>query len=165
MKAYHSDLLLVTRISFWLLLSSCDAFAPSKQFQAAMYNAMNDNTLICHDGFMSVNLPKGQFADLPFTIYVKGMSGTRNISCRSWYKKSSEVFAVLVLVSTFSRRWTQWISPSCCCSRTVSLLPGRNWHLCYLHGCFTWMFREKTSEQKSHSNCYTVIFQYMVFVV
>ncbi|XP_030296345.1 zona pellucida sperm-binding protein 4-like isoform X2 [Sparus aurata] len=71
MKAYDSDFLLVTRISFWLLLSSCDALAPSKQFQAAMYNAMNDNTLICRDGFMSVNLPKGQFADLPFTIYVQ----------------------------------------------------------------------------------------------
>ncbi|XP_036974337.1 zona pellucida sperm-binding protein 4-like isoform X2 [Acanthopagrus latus] len=71
MTAHDSDLLLVTRISFWLLLSSCGALASSKQFQVAMSNTGNDNTLICRDGFMSVNIPKGQFADLPFTIYVQ----------------------------------------------------------------------------------------------
>lgn len=44
----------------------CDALAMS------VYNYVNDNALVCRDGFMSVYLSKAHFIDLPFTIYVQG---------------------------------------------------------------------------------------------
>lgn len=78
MEAYSTDFILVTFISLSLLLLRCEARAASKQFQATLY--MNNNASICHDGFMSVYIPKLQFAGLPFTIYVQGKSDSKNIS-------------------------------------------------------------------------------------
>lgn len=72
----YTYVFLVTFISPSLLLLKCEAHALSKQFQAAAYKVMNNNTLICYDGFMSVYIPKAQFADLPLTIYVQGKSQT-----------------------------------------------------------------------------------------
>ncbi|XP_044210578.1 zona pellucida sperm-binding protein 4-like [Thunnus albacares] len=66
---------LVTFISLSLLLLKCEAHTLLNQFQATVYKIMNDNTLICHDGFMSVYIPKAQFADLPLTIYVQDEHG------------------------------------------------------------------------------------------
>ncbi|XP_044057186.1 zona pellucida sperm-binding protein 4-like isoform X1 [Siniperca chuatsi] len=71
MKAKSRDFILVTFLSLSLLFLRCEAHAASKQFQATVYNTMNNNTSICHDGFMSVYISKVQFADLPFTIYVQ----------------------------------------------------------------------------------------------
>lgn len=85
MKAYITDFILVTFISLSLLLLRSQALAASKQFQATVYNTMNSNASICHDGFISVYISKVQFADLPFTIYVQGKSDTKKISCWWWH--------------------------------------------------------------------------------
>ncbi|XP_039985871.1 zona pellucida sperm-binding protein 4-like [Xiphias gladius] len=71
METYSTHLVWVTFISLSLLLLKCEADAASQQFQASVYNTVNSNTSLCHDGFMSVYIPKVQFADLPFTIYVQ----------------------------------------------------------------------------------------------
>ncbi|CAK6967356.1 zona pellucida sperm-binding protein 4-like [Scomber scombrus] len=66
------------RFVFWmtfiylsLLILKCEAHVLSNQFQATFYKVMNNNTLICYDGFMSAYIPKAQFADIPLTIYVQ----------------------------------------------------------------------------------------------
>ncbi|XP_041796097.1 zona pellucida sperm-binding protein 4-like isoform X2 [Chelmon rostratus] len=71
MKACSTDFTWVTFISLSLLLLSLEALTASKQFQATAYDIMNNSTSICHDRFMSVYVPKVQYADLPFTIYVQ----------------------------------------------------------------------------------------------
>uniref|UniRef100_A0A3B4UF17 ZP domain-containing protein n=1 Tax=Seriola dumerili TaxID=41447 RepID=A0A3B4UF17_SERDU len=71
METCSTHFVWLTLISISLFLFKCEAHAGSKQFQARDYNTMNNNTLLCRDGFMSVNISKVQFADLPFTIYVQ----------------------------------------------------------------------------------------------
>lgn len=68
MKAHSADFIWATLISLPLLLLRCEALAVS------VYNTVNDNALVCRDGFMSVYISKAQFADMPFTIYVRGKS-------------------------------------------------------------------------------------------
>ncbi|KAM7413483.1 hypothetical protein PAMA_020733 [Pampus argenteus] len=65
---------LVTFITLSLLLLN-EVHALSKQFQASVHKVMSNNSLICHDEFMSVYIPKAQFADLPLTIYVQDKQG------------------------------------------------------------------------------------------
>lgn len=57
-----------------LFLVRCEALAASQRFRAPVSTAVNEAASICHDGLMSAYLPKAQFADLPFTIYVHGKS-------------------------------------------------------------------------------------------
>nr|XP_019950521.1 PREDICTED: zona pellucida sperm-binding protein 4-like isoform X1 [Paralichthys olivaceus] len=72
METYTSTSVWVTFISLPLLLLKCNAHAASEQSQATAYYTMsNNNTLLCLDGFMSVYISKGQFADLPHAIYVR----------------------------------------------------------------------------------------------
>ncbi|XP_049432556.1 zona pellucida sperm-binding protein 4-like isoform X2 [Epinephelus fuscoguttatus] len=71
MKAHSTNSILVTFVSLSLLLLKHEAHAALKQFQATLYNTMNNDTSICHDGFMSVYISKVHFAGLPFTIYVQ----------------------------------------------------------------------------------------------
>ena len=78
METYSKDLVRVTFMSLSLLLFKCEAQAASKQLQATVYNTGNDNLSLCHDGFMSVYISKGRFADLPVTIYVQGESDSEN---------------------------------------------------------------------------------------
>lgn len=84
MKTCSADFILVTFIYSLLLLLKCEANMVSKQFQAEVYDTMNNNASICHDGFMSVYISKVQFADLPFSIYVQGKIDTINISYQCW---------------------------------------------------------------------------------
>ncbi|XP_026227401.1 zona pellucida sperm-binding protein 4-like [Anabas testudineus] len=67
MKTYSADVVLVTFISLSLLLLTFEA--------NVVYNPVNNNTTICHSGFMSVYISKVQFADLPFTVYVHDEHG------------------------------------------------------------------------------------------
>ncbi|XP_042343267.1 zona pellucida sperm-binding protein 4-like [Plectropomus leopardus] len=72
MKAHSTDFTLVIFISLSLLLLRHETHASSKQFQATLYNnTKNNDTSICHGGFMSVYISKGLSAGLPFTIYVE----------------------------------------------------------------------------------------------
>lgn len=82
MKTCSADFILVTFIYLLLLLLKSEANMVSKQFQADVYDTMNNNASICHDGFMSVYLSKVLFADLPFSIYVHGKIDTINIFYR-----------------------------------------------------------------------------------
>nr|XP_020456106.1 zona pellucida sperm-binding protein 4-like [Monopterus albus] len=70
MKTYSTDFALVIFVCLSLL--KCEANSASKQFQATVYSPMNT---ICHDGFMSVYIPKVQFAALPFSIFVQDEYG------------------------------------------------------------------------------------------
>ncbi|KAK9520586.1 hypothetical protein VZT92_020460 [Zoarces viviparus] len=74
MKAHGTDFILCISLSLLLLLKR-EANAASKPFQATVSDATNSGTSICHDGFMSVYISKGQFADLPLTIYVQDEHG------------------------------------------------------------------------------------------
>lgn len=74
MKADSAYSILAMFISLLLLLLRCEALAAPTQFQATVYDTLNDNALVCHDEFMSVYISKAEFADLPFTIYVQGKS-------------------------------------------------------------------------------------------
>ncbi len=146
MEACRTDFILVTFISLSLLLLRREARAASEQFQATLY--MNNNTSICHDGLMSVYISKVQFAGLPFTIYVGGKSDTKNISY-PWHVALMWSFAMLLSVSKCAHRWTQGVSSSHRSSKTMPLLPERNWHLYNPDSCFPRMFCKKTSELKS----------------
>lgn len=72
MKTNNADN--ATFISLLLLLLSCEALADPTQFQTTVYDTVNNNVLVCHDQFMSIYISKGEFAELPFTIYVQGKS-------------------------------------------------------------------------------------------
>lgn len=54
-------------VSLRLLVVKCEP--------TAFHTTAGDNTLLCHDDFMSVYIPKEQFYHLPSTIYVGGKSG------------------------------------------------------------------------------------------
>ncbi|XP_078102739.1 zona pellucida sperm-binding protein 4-like isoform X1 [Sander vitreus] len=71
MRIHSTRCILVTFVLLALLLLKCEAHAASKLFEAAVSNTVNNDTSICHDGFMSVYISKVQFAGLPFTIYVQ----------------------------------------------------------------------------------------------
>ncbi|XP_029302708.1 zona pellucida sperm-binding protein 4-like isoform X2 [Cottoperca gobio] len=75
MSFHSTDFLSVTFILSSLLLLKCEAHSSSKQFQATVSNTVDNDTHICHDGFMSVYISKMQFANLPFSIYVQDEHG------------------------------------------------------------------------------------------
>lgn len=66
MKINNADFILTSLMLLLQLYLRCDALAMS------VYNNVNENAQVCHDGFMSVYLSKVHFIDLPFTIYVQG---------------------------------------------------------------------------------------------
>lgn len=165
MKACSTDFTWVTFISLSLLLLSLEALTASKQFQATAYDIMNNSTSICHDRFMSVYVPKAQYADLPFTIYVQGESDTTNTSYPSWHNAFKCLCYMLLFAFKLTHRWRPRILPSRCSCKTVPLLPGRNWNLFYLDSCFPWMFCKKTSKLKSHLRASVSLFQLQIYTI
>lgn len=138
MKTYSADVVLVTFISLSLLLLTFEA--------NVVYNPVNNNTTICHSGFMSVYISKVQFADLPFTVYVHGKMDTLyNISSQCW-EAMRWMYLFHSCLCPLLHRWTWQILPSSCDSKTVPLLLRRNWRLYNFNSCCQWMFCEKTSK-------------------
>lgn len=139
MKTHSKHFILVTFVSLSLLRFSYEVEAASEKFQATVYNTVDNNITMCHDGFLSVYVSKEQFAGLPFTIYVQGKSDNE-FKC---------VFVKILIVSTFTHRSARNILPSHRYRKTMQLLPWRKWHLNNLNGCFQWVFCKTTGKLES----------------
>ncbi|XP_074536075.1 zona pellucida sperm-binding protein 4-like [Halichoeres trimaculatus] len=67
--------ILVTIILVSLLSMKCGAGGISKQPESTDDHSNSRYSSACHDGFMSVYIPKRHFADLPFTLYIQDGHG------------------------------------------------------------------------------------------
>lgn len=76
MKTNITDFILVVSVSLSLLYLKHEAHAASEQHRPTFHITATNNTLICHDNFMSVYISKEDFLHLPFSIYVLGKSDT-----------------------------------------------------------------------------------------
>ncbi|XP_023122269.2 zona pellucida sperm-binding protein 4-like [Amphiprion ocellaris] len=74
MRTCVPDLILVTFTSLSLLFLTCKVQSASKQPKVTFYNTFSNDMLVCHEEFMSVYIPKVEFPDLPFSIYVQDES-------------------------------------------------------------------------------------------
>lgn len=129
METSNTHFVWLTLISVSLLLK-CEARSDSKPFQATSHNSM----LLCRDGFMSVNISKAEFADLPFNVYVQGKSDYWSMS-HPHYSGVLVFLQWFCLCSLFTHRWTRRILPGHFNSKTVPLLLWRKWNLYGFYSC------------------------------
>nr|XP_015830331.2 zona pellucida sperm-binding protein 4-like [Nothobranchius furzeri] len=105
MKSIKADVIVVVLVSLSLLVLKRAASGVSTQSRVTFHTTANNNTLICHDDFMSVYIPKEQFVSLPSTIFVKddgrGYHQATAIAklCR-YFLKETRSFIILTVASS-----------------------------------------------------------------